>query len=191
MPVHDALGHARRARRVEDDQRVVEAHLHEVDVAGFVAGDEVFEQHGPGKAAGRRLVARVGNDDGPLETAEFLLDRGNALEGIELLAVVEVSIAREQDLGGDLPETVEQTLDAEVRRARRPDRAQARCRQHGNDGLGHVGHEARHPIAFRDAHGRERLHRSRDLIVHLVEGEFPADPVLTPKNHGGRIVPPP
>jgi predicted NBD/HSP70 family sugar kinase len=48
-----------------------------------------------------------------------------ALEAVAALAVVEVAIRREQHLRRDLAEAVEDAVDAEIRRARRPHRTDA------------------------------------------------------------------
>ena len=58
---------------------------------------------------------------------------------VEPFAAVVVAVAGDQHLGFDLPEPVERSLDAEVRRAGRPDGADARRCQHRDNRLGDVG----------------------------------------------------
>ena len=77
----------------------------------------------------------------------WLTIRMIALQAIHGLSLEQIAVRRKQDLGLDLAEAVQNPLDAEIRRTGRPGGAQAGGRQHGNNGLGHVGHKADHPFS--------------------------------------------
>ena len=76
------------------------------------------------------------------------------------LAGVAVAVGGDQHLRLDLAEAVEHALDAEIRRARRPDRAEARGGEHRDDRLRHVRQVAGDPVAGADALGRAARPRS-------------------------------
>ena len=69
----------------------------------------------------------------------------------ELLAAVAVAAHREQHLRGDLREPVDHAVRAEIRRAGRPDGAQAGRGQQADDRLGDVRQERGHPVPLADA----------------------------------------
>ncbi len=104
------------------------------------------------------------------------------------LAGVPVSGSRQEHAGLDLPEPVEHAVDPEVGRARRPDGADARGGQHHDHRFGHVGHEARHAVAGRDAVGAERGRGTRHRVVQLVVREGGAPAVLPPTHERGMRV---
>ena len=110
------------------------------------------------------------------------------LARVDRLAGVAVAVDRHQHLGLDLPEAVEHALDPEVGRAGRPDGAQARGRQHGDDGLRHVRQVAGHPVADPYALGPQGCRDPRHLGVELGPGELAPAPVLAAEDDGGRAV---
>ena len=93
-------------------------------------------------------------------------------EAIEFLAAVTVRIGGEQHFRRDLAEAVDHALRAEIRRARRPHRAERRRRQHRDDGFGNVRQESRDAIT--DAHARfaQRMRELADFLVQFGVGEF-------------------
>jgi hypothetical protein len=60
----------------------------------------------------------------PGDAGDLRGDFGVFGQAVDRFAVVPVGVNAEQDLGFDLPETVENALDAEVGRSRRPDRTE-------------------------------------------------------------------
>ena len=72
---------------------------------------------------------------------------------VEALAAVGVAVHRDQHLRGGLGEPVDHAVRAEVRRAGRPDGAQARAGQQADEGLRGVRQVARDAVAAADAEG--------------------------------------
>ena len=142
-----ALGQTGGAGRIHDVQRMVEGQLFEFDVEIGFRGDEIAEHHRIGHAADIRIHLRVRYHDDFFDGRKLFQDGADPLQRVDLFAFEKIPVGREEHLGPYLSEAVENTLYAEVRRAGRPDGAHARCRQHGNDRLGHVGHESHDPVA--------------------------------------------
>ncbi len=105
---------------------------------------------GVAKGADVRLLLGIGYDDHLLDGGEILEDLRDPGEGIEAFALEEVSIGDEKDLRLDLSETVQDPLDAEIGGTGGPHRPQAGGGEHGDDGLGHVRHEAGDAVARSD-----------------------------------------
>ena len=98
------------------------------------------------------IALAVAHDDHLSHRRECGSDGRQAIDTIERLAAVGVAVGGEQEHGLDLPETVNDAVDAEVGRRRtehRPDRCR---REHDHHRLGNVGHPRRHPVT--------RLHTS-------------------------------
>ena len=130
--VHDAFRHARRARGIEDVERMVEPVGRNSSGAPGVpkAFQDVAIAAAVTQALELRLRAHIGHHDDALDGRQFRQHLAHRCQRIERLARVEVAIGGEQHLGRDLPEAIEHAVDAEVRRARRPDGAEARGGQH-------------------------------------------------------------
>ena len=97
-----------------------------------------------------RSIGRLLNnldDHNVLEAIDLLSDLAHFIERVVCLAVVVVTIRREQNLGFDLAEAIHHSLETKVRRARGPHSAQTGCRQHGHHGLGNVRHKPGNAIA--------------------------------------------
>ena len=77
------------------------------------------------------------------------------------LAGVVVAVDRDQHLGLDLAEAVDDALHAEIGRAGGPHRAEAGGGEHGDDRLGHVGELRGDAVAGPDAAGGERVAHAR------------------------------
>src|SRR5689334_12827638 len=96
------------------------------------------------------LRVQIRNDDNALDTGDLLGDFPDARQTVDLLPRITISIRTEQHRRLDLTEAIEHSLYAKVRRARRPRGAEARGRQHRNDGLRDVGHEPGNAVARPD-----------------------------------------
>ena len=110
------------------------------------------------------------------------------MQRVDGLALKKIPIGGEQHPGLDLSETVQHALDAKIRRTRRPGGSDAGGGQHGNDGLGHVGHKSHHPIPGLNAHVPQGSGQSCDLIVKLGVGHFNRILAFTFKNQGQPVV---
>ena len=132
---------------------------------------------------------RVGHHDHVLDSGKLGQDLAYLRPAVEDLAAVEVAVGGDQHLGRDLAEAVEHAARAEIRRARGPDRAEARRCQRRDDGLRHVRQVARDPVSLADSAGRQRLGHARNLVVQLREAEAPPDTILAPENQCVRLVP--
>ena len=153
LALHDRLGQARRAGRVEHPERVVERHLLELEVIGpleavLPAGAvEVAEPHDP--------AADLGRDP---------LDR---LAAVEVAPVVAVAVHGEQHLRLDLREAVDHRAGAEVGRAARPDGADRRGGQERGHRLRDVRHVGGDPVAALDAERAQAGGDPRGALAQL------------------------
>ena len=165
MAVHDRLRQAGGAGGVQHPQRVRERHLGELELwLARVGWAEVVpaqlrhsgRQTGqPGAAAGTRAGAEVVHQDHGVQAGQLGGDGGQLGSPVEPLAAVGVAVDAEQDLRRDLREPVDHAARPEVRRARRPDRAQAGGREHRDQGLGRVRQVGGDPVAVADAKRRQ------------------------------------
>ena len=140
-------------------------------------------------AADRREHARpvdvrpdVRHDDHARNAGQAADDRRDLVGQRQRLAVVPVAVDGEDHLGLDLAEAVEHALDAEIGRARRPDGAEARRAQHGDDRLGHVRQVAGDAIARSDALLAQRRGHARDGRNQLCMRNAPRDLVFATKD---------
>ena len=184
--VHDRLGHAGGAGRVQNVDRVIERQLGERDRPGVRHHEVVVEDRIERPRRGRRLEER--RHDHPLQAGQAGRDLGELGAHVDRLAVIAVAVDGDQDLGLDLAEPVEHALDAEVGRAGRPDRALRGDSQHGDDGLGRVRHDRGHPIARADAFARQRRGKLRDFLVQGAVAQLAPPPVLAPADDRGPVV---
>ena len=144
VPVDDRLGQAGRARREQHDERVVERHLLELE------RPLVGEQVGPLDRVGDRRLA-VGHVHDVLDGGQRRADLRDLLRPVEVAVAEAVAADGEQDLRLDLREAVDDAARAELRRARRPGRAEARGGDERDDGLRRVGQVADDAVARSDA----------------------------------------
>src|SRR5581483_10700374 len=84
-------------------------------------------------------ACEVGKNECLLKRRQLPLERGDRLSPVEIPAAVAVAVDCEEHLGLDLGEAVDDAANAELRRAARPGRAQARAAEEGGDRLGDVG----------------------------------------------------
>ena len=189
----DALRHPRRAGRVEDEQGVVEWQLFECDFrlsCGIrrKGRNELFEVLRRTDTRYVQLVASIGDHDNGFHGRQAIGDLRETRQRVMGLAVVVIAFHGKQDRRFDLAEAVKHALGSEVRRTRRPDRANACGGQHENDGIGKIGHERRNAVATPDTVGLECLDGPGHGVVQLGVAEPPADPVFAPEHDRGPVV---
>ncbi len=139
VALDDRLRQAGRAARVQDPERVVERHRHELERRVVrpeeavlpAAGVEVAEPHE--------------------RPADLRMDLLHHLRAVEVTPAVAVAVDREQHRRLDLREAVDHRARAEVRRAARPDGAEAGGREERRDRLGDVRHVRGDAVAAADA----------------------------------------
>ena len=101
-----------------------------------------------------------------------LPDGRHLLAAVDELVAVAVAGDREQDSRLELAEPADHASRTELGRARRPDGAEARGREEGDERLGDVreiGHDA---VAGADAESLQPRPRSRDLLAQVAEREL-------------------
>jgi hypothetical protein len=158
LALDDRLGQARGARRVQHPERVVERDALELE--GALAEEALL----PARAV---EVAQAHQ-----RSADLPVDPLDDLRSVEVAPVVAVAVDGEQDLRLDLREAVDDAAGAEVRRAARPDRTEARRRQERGDRLRDVRDVGRDAVAGPDA---ERAQPGRDpghLRAQLSPGDL-------------------
>ncbi|MNS76040.1 hypothetical protein D3C72_1095760 [compost metagenome] len=157
LSVHDGLGQAGGAARIDDPDRVVEGQplgLEGCDF-GVVARDGLL----PFDVVRHRVRSKGRLHEQQLlharQLAAQLLQHGAA---VQRLAAVVHAVDRDQQRGFDLAEAVGHGGRAHVGRAHAPHRADAGAREERHHGLGHVRHVGGHAVAAAHA---ERLQRER------------------------------
>ncbi len=167
LSLDDRLRQAGRAGGVEDPERVVEGDALEGELGALAGGEQLLPAHRVAQGGEVGVGIEVGQDDGALEARHLLLEQRQGVAPVEVLAAVAVAVDREEDLGLDLREAVDDAGRAEVGRAARPDRADARGREEGDDRLGDVGHVGDDPVPLLDSElaqaGRDRGDLGRQL----------------------------
>ena len=113
------------------------------------------------------------------------MQRLDAFIQLDPLAVVLVAVAGEQHLGFDLAEAVQDTFDAEVRRAGRPDGADPGAAQGGDHGFDAVGHVAGDPVAGLNAGGLELRGHLAGGHVQVVVADLVTAAALVDAHQGG------
>ena len=167
VAVHDGLGQTGRARRVEDVERVVEAHLLEGERARLA--HQVVPRQGARHTIGGGV--EIGHDDGRGHAGEADADLRHLLGAVDGLGAVAVAVDDEQHGRLDLRKAVDHAARAELGRARRPDRADAGGRQERHDGLGDVGQVSGDPVALPHAQAEQ----SGTGAGHLVTQRTPCE----------------
>ena len=155
VAVDDRLREPGRAGAVEHPERVVEGDVREGERLVLALGQEVV----PGVASGAPRAAapvEVGQDDRPLEAAASRPAAPDDIEPVVVAPAVAVAVDGEQDARLDLREAVDDAAHAEVGRAARPDRAEARARVEGDGGLEDVGDVRDDAVARADPRAGER-----------------------------------
>ena len=104
-----------------------------------------------------------------------------------LLAVVGVAVAADEHLRLDLGEPVDHAARAEIRRAGRPDRAQAGRGEEADDRLGDVRQQGRDPVAAADAEPAQAARDARHLLGELPVGQAPGPASFGIKDDRGTV----
>ena len=112
--VHDALRKTRRARGVEDVQRVVEGQRHALDSGSLVGSEPRIPERGARDTAEVGVLVDVRQHDGCGEWWEPRGDLTETHQAVVLLPVVHVPVDRDEDRRCDLPEPVDDAVRAEV-----------------------------------------------------------------------------
>ncbi len=185
VAVDDALGHARRARGIHDEQGVVERHRSERQ---FIIRYPEFVKCNVRYIEFRIVVcAEERNNDRHLDRGNTFDYSGNNGDRINALAVVEITVTCEQHFGFDLSETIDDAVDAEVRRTRRPGCTETGRRQHCDDGFGTIRQKGRDAIAWRYAGPAQTRGDTGNLFAQFVETQLPPRAVLAIKSDRGAI----
>ncbi len=183
VPVHDRLGQPGGPRGVDDPERVRERHLLEVRLVLVALGAEIVPLRDPRRRL-PRLADQVHQHDGG-RSGQLRQHLVAQLRPGVLLAVVGVAVAGDQHLRLDLGEPVDHAARAEVRRARRPDRAQARGGEQADDGLGHVRQQRGHPVTASDPEDAQAPGDPGHLGGEFAVGEAPGPAPFGIKDYGG------
>src|SRR5581483_2909081 len=99
-------------------------------------------------------------------------DLGDLLVPLDELVAPAVAADGEQQLRLELAEAVDDAAHAELRRAGRPDRADAGGGQEGDERLGNVREVRDDAVAGLDADPEEARARPGDLLPQVAEGEL-------------------
>ena len=114
VSVHDAFGDARRTGGKHDEQRMVEGDGFELQLG---IGDKERVEIDTARDAVRRLACRRKVDyDRSFDRRNTLDDFGDHRHGIDVLAVVVVTVRGEQHARFDLPEAIDDAVGTEIRR---------------------------------------------------------------------------
>ena len=188
-PVHDALGPSGRSGRVQDVERVVERQVQEPDRPGVVRVQERVEGD---SATWQRPVgglSRVAtNYHYPAEGGQSGGHVGQPGGDVVVATPVVVAVGGEQHDRFDLAEPVQHAIGSEVGRGGGEHGADRGRGQHDGVRLGDVREPRRHPVAWLHPEVQECLLESRDQVVEVLPGEFPARAVLAPEHKCWRVV---
>ena len=172
VSVHDGLRHPGRAGRIDDPERVREPNGRECQRRR--RGDRLDEcdrARRPGHVDGGPGI-EVRHHHDRLEGWQLPNDLAHHLTAVERLPAIAVPIHREEHLRLDLAEAVDYAGRTHVGRRAGPDRAQARAREHGDDGLGDVRQVSGYAITRPDAETRERCGQRPDLFAEGAPRQF-------------------
>ena len=165
VSVHDGLRHPGRAGRIDDPERVRERNGRECQRRW--RGDRLDERDGARRSGhvdgGPGIEVRHHHDR--LDGWQLPNDLAYRLSAVERLPAIAVPIHCEEHLRFDLAEAVDYAGRTHVGRRAGPDRAQARAREHGDDGLGDVRQVGGYAITRPDAETRERRGQRPDLCA--------------------------
>ena len=168
VAVDDRLRQTRRPGGEEDVERVCERQRVELERPGL--GEELV----PGDRVRQGIVvaARVGDVDDRRQARQAVADRGDLLAAVDELVAVAVAGDGQQHLRLELAEPVEHAAHAELRRARRPDRAEAGAREEGDERLRDVRQVGDDPVARPDAEPLQAGAGAGHLLAQLAERDL-------------------
>src|SRR5918997_383853 len=146
---------------------MVEGHLLEVEIRALVGAEQLVPQDHALQGARLRLSLEVGQDHGPLERRDLVLELRHYLGPVVVLASVAVTVNRDENPRLYLLEAVYDAARAEVRGGARPDRAYRGDGEQRYDGLGDVRQISHHPVAALHAHALEARGQGGGLRLEL------------------------
>ena len=120
---------------------------------------------------------------------QVLQDIGDTIQRINIGALEKVSISSKKNFWFDLTKAVKDTFDAEIGGAGRPCSPKTGRRKHGDDRLGHVGHETHYPVAGHDAGQAQPLSNFGHCTVEFPVGKGSPNPVFAAENERGMVIP--
>ncbi|MNF92692.1 hypothetical protein D3C84_753420 [compost metagenome] len=167
VTVDDALGYPGGAGGIQNEQRMVEGYPNEGDLGSGIGLEEIGVAYAAADAGDVRRVLQIRHHHGTQKARQACRHLSVLLQAIDALAVVPVAIDAQQQLGLDLPETVEHALHTEVWRSTGPEGTQRGNGQHGHQGFRHIRHETGDPVALADAQRFEALAEARDLGIEF------------------------
>src|SRR5579883_2053126 len=151
MPLDNRFGEAGCARRIENPQRMIKWDLFKrqrslVMAYGFVPG------HSPGERGGVNLFEKIREQNGPFERRQSTLKFGNHRTTIKWFAIVLIAVNGKEYGWLNLLKAIDNTGDPEVRRATRPDGADAGTGQEGDERLGNIPHISNNAVSSLYSH---------------------------------------
>src|SRR5229473_3452381 len=139
-------------------------------------------------AGGQRSAGvEVRHEDDGLQRRQLLDQVAHGLTPIVGLAAVAIAVHREEHFCIDLSEAIDDPHGPHVRRAARPDGAQARRREERRDRLRDVGQVRDHAVAGPDAKALERGRERADLRCQRGPRDLRARPRLGLEDDGGSV----
>ena len=190
--VDDAFGDARRARRIQDVDGMVERQTRKFDRTGGVRREVIVPAYRTANSGefGDRTTGtfEIRHDDHLFDRRQPGDDLGHLVRNRQRLAVVPVAVDGKERAWLDLAEAVEHAAHAEIRRAGRPDRAEGRRPQHRDDRLGKIGDISGDPVAGGET---GRAHRGSHPRCHrrqLRMRDMAAIAILAAEHEGVRSV---
>ncbi|MNO74783.1 hypothetical protein D3C76_657970 [compost metagenome] len=179
----DALGCSGGAGGIQNEQRMVEGHPNEGDLGSDIGRDKICVAYAATYVRNVRRIFQIRHYNSPKKCRQTCRHFTVLFQAINTFAVVPVAINAQQQLGLDLPKTVEYALHTEVWRGTGPNSAQRCNGQHGNEGFRHVRHETGDPIAFTNAQRFKALTKARNLVKKFAPCETALNLVFAPEHH--------
>ena len=149
------------------------------------SGAALGQQLAPGHRV-RDPVLAVGDVHDVAQAGEGGADRRHLRAAVDEAIAEAVAVDRQQDRRVELREAVDDAAGAELGRAARPDRADARGRGERDERLGDVRHVGDDALARPDAEPQETRAGARDLLAQIPEGELHALARLRVGDHRDR-----
>ena len=145
-------------------------------------GDQLVEA---GRVGHGRVA--VGHPDHVLEGRQPRADRGDLVATVDVAVAVAVAGDREHQLRLDLREPVDHAARAELGRARRPDRTEARRRDERHERLGNVGQVGDDAVPGADAEALQARARAPRHFAKPAECQLRRRPRLRLGDDGDRV----
>ncbi len=186
-PMYHALRETGGAGGVHDVERMIERKADELCSIRWPASP-LFPVRGARDQGNIRTVGEVGHHDYTLDLGQALANLADALQAVDLLPGIAISVRGDEDARTDLAEPVEDAAGTEVRGAGGPDRPDTGRAEHRDDGFGQIREEARDPIAGLYSIRTERRANRGDRRVQLAIAEGPLTTAFVPEDQRFPIV---